>query len=138
MTNYYDLLGVEVGASFEQIKDGYRRQAMKWHPDRNPTNKIEAGERFKAISTAYRVLSDPRQRSEYDSWLGAQDTSRAETHESEPSGSGPSDADTQLFFEQMLDLAYELARKGFDEAAIVRTLTALDCPGTVARAAAAS
>lgn len=65
LKDYYQILGVSQAASAKEIKDAYRRLARKYHPDANPGNK-EAEERFKEISQAYEVLSDPKKRSEYD------------------------------------------------------------------------
>ena len=63
--DYYEVLGVEKGASAEEIKKAYRKSAMKYHPDRNPGDK-EAEEKFKEIGEAYEVLSDEGKRSRYD------------------------------------------------------------------------
>ena len=62
---YYEILSVEKAASQDDIKRAYRRQAMKWHPDRNPGNP-EAEVEFKACAEAYEVLSDPERRQLYD------------------------------------------------------------------------
>lgn len=63
--DYYQVLGVEKGASTEDIKKAYRKLALKYHPDRNPNNK-EAEEKFKEAAEAYEVLSDDEKRSRYD------------------------------------------------------------------------
>jgi molecular chaperone DnaJ len=63
--DYYAILGVPRNATQEEIKRAYRRLAMKYHPDRNPGNR-EAEEKFKEISEAYEVLSDPQKRALYD------------------------------------------------------------------------
>ena len=63
--DYYEVLGVNKGASAEEIKKAYRKSAMKYHPDRNPGDK-EAEEKFKEIGEAYEVLSDDQKRSRYD------------------------------------------------------------------------
>jgi len=68
--DYYDILGVSKTASAEEIKKAYRKLAVKYHPDRNPGNK-EAENKFKEISTAYDVLSDPKKRQQYDQFGSA-------------------------------------------------------------------
>lgn len=63
--NYYDILEVPKNASTEDIKKSYRKLAMKYHPDRNSGDK-ESEEKFKEISEAFDVLSDPEKKSRYD------------------------------------------------------------------------
>jgi molecular chaperone DnaJ len=65
--DYYDVLGVERGASADDIKRAYRRMAMKYHPDRNPGDE-EAETRFKEAAAAYEVLSDDKRRQVYDQY----------------------------------------------------------------------
>ena len=63
--DYYETLGISETSPSEEIKKVYRKLAFKYHPDRNPGNK-EAETKFKEISGAYYVLSDPKRRAEYD------------------------------------------------------------------------
>jgi len=63
-TKLYDLLGASPTDSEDRLKSAYRKMALKFHPDRN--KDPEAGEKFKEISEAYNVLSDPEKRSIYD------------------------------------------------------------------------
>ncbi|XP_040216581.1 dnaJ homolog subfamily B member 4 [Rana temporaria] len=64
--DYYSILGIEKGASEEDIKKAYRKQALKWHPDKNKSAHAE--EKFKEIAEAYEVLSDPKKREIYDQY----------------------------------------------------------------------
>ncbi|WP_234121435.1 molecular chaperone DnaJ [Clostridium hydrogenum] len=63
--DYYEVLGIQKGASEDEIKKAFRKLAIKYHPDKNRGNK-EAEEKFKEINEAYQVLSDPEKRSNYD------------------------------------------------------------------------
>jgi curved DNA-binding protein len=67
--DYYKILGLEKSATQDEIKKAYRKLAMKYHPDKNPGNKF-AEEKFKEITEANEVLSDPEKRKKYDT-LGA-------------------------------------------------------------------
>lgn len=63
--DYYTLLGVERGASADDIKRAFRKLALQYHPDRNPDD-LDAERRFKEIAEAYAVLSSPEERARYD------------------------------------------------------------------------
>ncbi|KAJ9614508.1 Type I HSP40 co-chaperone [Cladophialophora chaetospira] len=66
-TKYYDILGVDPSASEAQLKTAYKKGALKHHPDKNAHNP-EASEKFKDLSKAYEVLSDPQKRGLYDQY----------------------------------------------------------------------
>ena len=63
--DYYGILGVKKNAGTDDIRKAFRKLARKYHPDLNPGNK-SAEERFKTISEANDVLSDPKKRKVYD------------------------------------------------------------------------
>ena len=63
--DFYEILGVQKNASEEEIKKSYRKLAMKYHPDRNKDDK-ESERKFKEVSAAYEILSNPIKRREYD------------------------------------------------------------------------
>jgi len=65
--DYYKLLGVEKSASEEEIKKAFRKMAMKYHPDRNASDK-NAEAKFKEVKEAYEVLSDPDKKARYDQY----------------------------------------------------------------------
>ncbi|KAB8030826.1 DnaJ C-terminal domain-containing protein [Fluviispira multicolorata] len=76
---YYEILGLNKSASSDEIKKAYRKLAMQYHPDRNPGNKASE-DKFKEMSEAYAVLSDPEKKRQYD-MLG-------DTHFSQQQGAG--------------------------------------------------
>jgi molecular chaperone DnaJ len=71
VANLYEVLGVDPGASAEEIKKAYRKLARESHPDANPDDP-EAEARFKDLSAAYEILSDPDKRARYDRYGSAE------------------------------------------------------------------
>jgi len=66
LKDYYQILNISQDASAEDIKKAFRRLALQYHPDRNPEDVRESGEKFKEINEAYEVLSDEHRRLQYD------------------------------------------------------------------------
>jgi DnaJ family protein B protein 4 len=64
--DYYNILKVNRNATEDDLKKSYKKLVLVWHPDKNPINKTEAEAKFKLISEAYDVLSDPQKRKIYD------------------------------------------------------------------------
>lgn len=85
MDDPYEILGVPRTASADDIRKAYRGLAKRWHPDTNP-DKPQAEARFKAVSAAYALLSDPDQRARFD--RGEIDASGAERAPPPPPGGG--------------------------------------------------
>src|SRR5918996_3440679 len=92
--DYYEVLGIKRDAKPEDIKKAYRRLARKYHPDVNPGDKA-AEERFKLMSEAHDVLSDPKKRSVYDRF-GQYSENLADAH---ARGAGPSGSRTSPGFD---------------------------------------
>lgn len=63
---YYKVLGVDRGASDQEIAKAYKKLALTYHPDKNPNGKEAAEEKFKRVTEAYEVLHDPEKRKAYD------------------------------------------------------------------------
>ncbi|KAF9614757.1 hypothetical protein IFM89_020611 [Coptis chinensis] len=84
--DYYNILKVNRNANDDDLKKAYRRLAMKWHPDKNPNSKKEAEAKFKQISEAYDVLSDPQKRAIYDQY--GEEGLKGAPPPGSPSGSG--------------------------------------------------
>src|SRR5690349_25063462 len=63
--DYYKILGLEKGASADDIKKAFRKLAVKYHPDKNPGDK-KAEEKFKEVNEANEILGDPEKRKKYD------------------------------------------------------------------------
>jgi len=66
LKDLYNILEIERTASQEDIKKAFRKQAIKYHPDKNPDNPAEAEEKFKEVNAAYEILSDEQKKAKYD------------------------------------------------------------------------
>lgn len=66
MKCHYEILGLESNCTNEDLKKAYRKLALEWHPDKNPSRLEEATEVFQLIQQAYEILSDPQERAWYD------------------------------------------------------------------------
>jgi DnaJ-class molecular chaperone len=66
--SYYDILGLSKTATVDEIKKGYKKMCLKWHPDKNPDNIEDAKIEFQKIQEAYEVLSDDNKRNIYDKY----------------------------------------------------------------------
>lgn len=143
---YYEILGVAASATQEEIKAAYRSAAMKWHPDRHKDAeaKATAQKRFQAINAAYMILRDAELRARYDEQLRAtreeqrahQSTEQDQRRAEQEQASEAPGQDEELFFREMLAMAFELADKGFAETRIREILTKMGCPPALAAAVA--
>jgi len=76
MATHYHTLGLDTTASAEEVRQAYRRLAVKYHPDKNPGDR-QAEERFKRVNEAYQVLSDPAKKASYDLKINYQTAQQA-------------------------------------------------------------
>lgn len=110
--DYYEILGLELGATTKQIKNAYRKLALQYHPDRNRDDPT-AADKMKAVNEAYAVLSNPQKRNEYDTirqQFGSSAYTRfRQTYSEQDIFSG---SDINRIFEE---IARSFGLRGFDE-----------------------
>ena len=139
--NPYLVLGIENDASQEEIKQAYRRLAMKWHPDRNQ-NSNEAKEHFHQAAEAYKILFDKTPKENYgrtesnqSEESGQRDSQRSTNHDNYQKADNDSQdgfADT-VFWDVMLDYAIKLAQAGVSQNEITLDICRNGCNEKLAR-----
>lgn len=147
--SWYEILGVSPDVGASGIQNAYRREAMRWHPEHHADERrAEVEEHFRKIGMAYKTLSDPALRAEYDIWLatggisfqgvtGRGDGIDSRTRKILAFSAGLMEAEAaRLFFEQMLVLSAELKYKGYRGRQRLKMLETLGCPCSVVRAVA--
>ena len=125
--SYYEILGVRNDASPEELKQASRREAVKWHPDKNADSKA-AEERFKLIAEAYSVLSNPEARKEYDEYLN-----RADSPIEDWDILFDFQSALKLFIEEMYRLGVELSFRNVPWYRIASEMEARGCPSEIAQ-----
>jgi hypothetical protein len=133
----YHILGISQNATQKEIKKAYRREAMKWHPDRS-NNSDEAKERFHLAAEAYKILSRNKSTNNNTSDSSSSQQYKSsysdQSHENdseEEANTGDEFADS-VFWDVMLDYAIKLAQNGLNENTISISLTQKGCPQKLA------
>ncbi|WP_431822919.1 J domain-containing protein [Burkholderia sp. F1] len=134
MTTLYELLGVREDATDEEIKRGYRKAAMKAHPDRNVGREASAHARFQEVKEAYAILSDPAQRRVYDTVYAEEMLRHARLREEEERLQAERDAEYARF----VTLAMRFAEQGHNRDVVFGVLLGRDCEVPLAERIAGS
>ncbi|QEZ43641.1 J domain-containing protein [Cupriavidus oxalaticus] len=136
MTTLYATLGVQADATLDEIKQAYRRAAMKWHPDRNLGREAEAHAAFQEIRDAYAILSDAEQRQIYDEvferemrrWQVEQEAQE----EQERAAQREAQRVAQEQYEKMVAIAMRFADDGHNRDVLFGVLLGRDCEAELA------
>ena len=126
----YAILGIAPGAGADEIKQAYRREAMKWHPDRGD-GSAAARERFHQAAMAYKLLRERANGGGAGRSYADDEGSAAPGHDQRESRSDEQSADS-IFWDVMLDYAIRLAQTGIGENAIRAQLGKNGCPARLA------
>ncbi|CAN0627575.1 Heat shock protein DnaJ domain protein [Burkholderia multivorans] len=128
MMTLYELLGVREDATDEEIKRGYRKAAMKAHPDRNVGSEAAAHARFQEVKEAYAILSDPAQRRVYDTVYAEEMLRHARLREEEER----LQAEREAEYARLVALAMRFAEAGHNRDIVFGVLLGRDCDVQVA------
>lgn len=124
--NLYEVLGVSRNAATADIKAAYRKLAMTWHPDRNPGNERLAAEKFKELAHAYSILGDETKRQRYDDALNL-DEAAVDDEDVDMKTAA------EMFLDAMIELAADMASRGYNRDVILGALLNQGCPEHIAR-----
>jgi len=134
MTTMYELLGVCENATNEEIKRGYRKAAMKAHPDRNVGCEADAHARFQEIKEAYAILSDPELRRVYDTTYAEEMLRHARLREEEER----LNAEREAEYARFVAWAMRFAEQGHNRDVVFGVLLGRDCDVQLAERIAGS
>ena len=126
LSDPYKVLGISRSSSADEIKQAYRKLALKWHPDKNQATRVEAEKKFKEISEAYQMLTDPAQKRNFDAPRGPHANAHAHPHEYSQTmnmrqaeeifkqmfGKGSPFADFKIFGAQAVEISEKIVTKG--------------------------
>ncbi|RKF40057.1 J domain-containing protein [Paraburkholderia fungorum] len=131
MATLYDMLGVPMHATDEEIKRAYRKAAMKWHPDRNSGAEEVARATFQEIKDAYAILSDAAQRKVYDKVYTEQmrgwEAQRARQQKAHTDREAAARAARETAYAEMVSLAMRFADAGHNRDVLFGVLLGRQC-----------
>ncbi len=131
----YHVLGIDYDATQDEIKQAYRRLAMKWHPDRN-RDSVEAKERFHQAAEAYKTLFErtkTRTNGDGETRAGHEYRAAGDQRETEPGDDAQDEFAESVFWDVMLDYAIKLAQTGMNEHEIAIDICQSGCGEKLAR-----
>ena len=112
MPDHYAVLGVQRDATEADIKKAYRKEALRWHPDKNPDKKELAEKRFKDISQAFKVLSDPDERAHFDRYGEERQAGGGPPRRRHPGGGHPGMYAEELTPEDIFNMFFGMPPRG--------------------------
>lgn len=131
MIDYYAVLEVSRDATFQEIRDKYRREAMRWHADQNRSDPL-AEKKFKDISEAYTILSSSERRADLDRFLSQSASAKQSSQKENLKGTYSYQNAASVFFDEMFQLGVELTMQNEPWFRIAATLVERGCPDEMA------